>query len=139
MLSKCRQDLLSSSSNDENQPSASTFRSSQIVQKDLVNTGTNNSRKKCRQQDVESDDNGKLIHIKYKSNQLVEAHGPRDVDATVTVEVNIGKELKPKAGDKIDRGIDNYRQFHEKENWSSDVVRNKGRIRAPFHLRTSVQ
>jgi RING finger protein 113A len=165
--SKRRQDSspdASSSSGDESQPSASTFRSSKTVKKGLVTTSTSNSSSnKRRQQNHGSDDEDNqeaFMDIKFKSDRQAQPQGPRDMGATATIEIDtdtthdqqtiferakkINEELKGKVDDKIYRGINNYQQYYEKKdtaqgNASSGLVRNKGPIRAPAHLRVSVR
>ena len=152
----------SSSSDDDNQPSAATFRSNKNVKKGLVSTSSTNKR---RQTNQDSDDDveqskEKLIDTQFKSDRSAEAKGPRDMGATATIEIDAdttndqqaiferakktNEELKGKADDKIYRGINNYQQFYEKKdtalgNASSGLVRNKGPIRAPAHLRVTVR
>jgi RING finger protein 113A len=160
--SKRRQDSspdASSSSGDESQPSASTFRSSKTVKKGLVTTSTSNSSSnKRRQQNHGSDDEDNqeaFMDIKFKSDRQAQPQGPRDMGATATVKIDtdthhdqktiferarkINEELKGKVDD-----INNYQQYYEKKdtaqgNASSGLVRNKGPIRAPAHLRVSVR
>ncbi|CAF1327418.1 unnamed protein product [Rotaria sordida] len=158
----------SSSSNDENEPSASTFRSTQTKPKDLVTTSKNYVSNKRHKQyngydDDEDEDNNtkeKLLDVKFKSNRQAKLHGPKDMGATATTEIDtdkqhdqqaiferakkINEKLKGKEDDKIYRGINNYQQFYEKKdtvqgNASSGLVRNKGPIRAPAHLRVSIR
>ncbi|CAF1235669.1 unnamed protein product [Adineta steineri] len=159
----------SSSSDDEGQPSASTFRTSKPTRKGLVSTTTSKSSNKRRQQTTGSGDDDdeeqqnnkeKSIEVKFKSDRQAQTQGPSDMGATATVEIDtdtqrdqqtiferakkINEELKGKADDKIYRGINNYQQFYEKKdtaqgNASSGLVRNKGPIRAPAHLRVSVR
>lgn len=154
----------SASSGDEGQPSASTFRSTKTVKKGLVTTSnSNSSSNKRRQQNTGSDDEDnqeKSVDIKFKSDRQIQPQGPRDMGATATVEIDtdtthdqqtiferakkINEELKGKADDKVYRGMNNYQQFYEKKdtvhgNASSGLVRNKGPIRAPAHLRVSVR
>ncbi|CAF1319981.1 unnamed protein product [Rotaria sordida] len=102
----------------------------------------------------------KLLDIKFKSDRQAQSQGPKDMGATATVEIDtdqqldqqaiferakkINEELKGKVDDKIYRGMNNYQQFYEKKdtaqgNASSGLVRNKGPIRAPAHLRVSVR
>ncbi|CAF2661941.1 unnamed protein product [Rotaria sp. Silwood2] len=159
----------SSSSGDEGQPSASTFRSSRTIKKGLVTTSSNSSSNKRRQQYIEDDEDDnnnntdmkeKLLDVKFKSDRQTQSQGPKDMGATATVEIDtdlqhdqqaiferakkINEELKGKKDDKIYRGMNNYQQFYEKKdtaqgNASSGLVRNKGPIRAPAHLRVSVR
>jgi RING finger protein 113A len=139
----------SSSSDDEGQPSISTFRLSKTIKKGLVTTSTRNSSNKRRIQNIGSDDEEKLLDINFKSNRQIQPHGPRDMGATATVEIDtdkqhdqqtiferakkINQELKGKPDDKIYRGMNNYQQFYQKNdtaraNASSGLVRNKGLI-----------
>ncbi|CAF3606468.1 unnamed protein product [Rotaria sp. Silwood1] len=153
----------SSSSDNESQPSASTFRTTRTIKKGLVTTSNNNSSNKRHQQNIEDDNTNikeKFLDIKFKSDRQIQSQGPKDMGATATVEIDtdlqhdqqtiferakkINEELKGKIDDKIYRGINNYQQFYEKKdtaqgNASSGLVRNKGPIRAPAHLRVSVR
>ena len=101
-----------------------------------------------------------MIDVKFQSDRDAKSRAPSDMGATATVEIDtdtrndqqaiferakkINDELKGKADDKIYRGMNNYQQFYEKRdtaqgNASSGLVRNKGPIRAPAHLRVSVR
>jgi len=101
-----------------------------------------------------------MLDIKFKSDRNSERTGPSDMGATATIEIDsdiqndqqsifkrakqINEDLKNKPDDKIYRGNNNYQQFYEKKdtaqgNASSGLVRNKGPIRAPAHLRVSVR
>ncbi|CAF3289540.1 unnamed protein product [Rotaria socialis] len=167
--SKRRQDSPSNSSSsaDEDQPSASSLRSVRPVKKGLVTKSTSNPSNKRHHQENEDDDDEdnvstkeKLLDIKFKSNRQTESSAPKDMGATATVEIDtdtqvdqqaiferakkINDEQKGKVDDKIYRGMNNYQQFYEKKdtvqgNASSGLVRNKGPIRAPAHLRVSVR
>ncbi|KAK9512795.1 hypothetical protein O3M35_001131 [Rhynocoris fuscipes] len=100
-----------------------------------------------------------IVGVKYKSKRTTESSLPSDQGATATLEIDtaldrdaqaiyekslqINKELKGKADDKVYRGMNNYTQFFEKKdtaqgNASSGMVR-KGPIRAPAHLRATVR
>lgn len=154
----------SSSSDGEDQPSASTFRSTTNKKKGLVTTSKTHSA--SRNDNIDNDDEihqkdePKLIDVKFQSDRQATSRTPNDMGATATIEIDtdtkndqqaiferakkINEELKGKADDKIYRGMNNYQQFYEKRdtaqgNASSGLVRNKGPIRAPAHLRVSVR
>jgi RING finger protein 113A len=91
----------------------------------------------------------------------VGGEGPQDMGATATYDLDtdttrdtqavfehakkLNDELKTKeTDDKVYRGINNYQQFYEQKdtvmgNASSGLVRNKGPIRAPTNLRSTVR
>lgn len=105
-----------------------------------------------------SSDDDELM-VRYKSRKTAVSDAPSDQGATATVEIDtpvdrdaqaiyekslqINKELKGKADDKVYRGLANYTQFYEKKdtaqgNAASGMVR-KGPIRAPANLRATVR
>ncbi|CAF4337507.1 unnamed protein product [Rotaria sp. Silwood2] len=132
----------SSSSNDENEPSASTFRSIKTKSRGLVATSKNYISNKRHKQHDEYDNEdcfnrNKLnkkensIVVKYKSDRQIQSQDPKDMGATATIEIDtdkendqqaiferakkINEELKGKDDDKIYRGMNNYQQFYEKK------------------------
>lgn len=116
------------------------------------------ARKKENSSSSSEEDEGKIT-VSYKSKRTALPDGPSDQGATATLEIEtertkdaqaiyeksleINKELKGKADDKVYRGMNNYTQYITKKdtaagNASSGMVR-KGPIRAPEHLRATVR
>jgi RING finger protein 113A len=157
--------LSTSSDNDATNKPPSSFHLTEKPKRGFLTTSSNFSFNKHRREaaayDGEDQNNKEnLIDIKFKSDRQALSLGPKDMGATATVEIDtdtqhdqqtiferakqINEKLKGKADDKIYRGINNYQQFYEKKdtaqgNASSGLVRNKGPIRAPAHLRASVR
>ncbi|CAF1081647.1 unnamed protein product [Didymodactylos carnosus] len=154
--SKRKQESKSSSSSSDEEINVSSLRSNRI-QKGLVTMSGAKSFRKNRQTD---DDDEKLFNVNFESDRTNTRQGPRDQGATAITEIDpdfnndqqsifqrakkINEDLKNKEDDKIYRGNNYYQQFYEKKdtaqgNASSGLVRNKGPIRAPAHLRVSVR
>nr|XP_053643482.1 E3 ubiquitin-protein ligase RNF113A-like isoform X1 [Cherax quadricarinatus] len=117
------------------------------------------NRGRVHEDDNTSSDDSDDISAAYKSQRTCEREGPKDMGATSTVQfetekdrdaqaiyertLQVNKETRGQADDKIYRGLNNYAQFYEKKdtaqgNAASGGVR-KGPIRAPDHLRATVR
>uniref|UniRef100_A0A146L0X2 RING finger protein 113A n=1 Tax=Lygus hesperus TaxID=30085 RepID=A0A146L0X2_LYGHE len=116
-------------------------------------------KSKVNLENASSSSSEEELNVKFKSRKTTGALAPADQGATATLEIEtpldrdaqavyekslqINKELKGQADDKIYRGLANYTQFYEKRdtaqgNASSGMVR-KGPIRAPTNLRATVR
>lgn len=112
-------------------------------------------------EDEEEEEGGKLkeIYVAYESNKSEEREGPRDMGATMTLEIEtekdkdaqsvfersqqVQKELEGKDLDNVYRGMNNYVQFIQKKdtpqgNAKSGLVR-RGPVRAPDNIRSTVR
>jgi len=119
-------------------------------------------RSKLGREGVESDDSSSddgMVSA-FKSKRDAARAAPRDMGATAANEVEtekdkdaqavyersleLSKESRGEADDKVYRGISNYAKFYEKKdtaagNAASGSVRAKGPIRAPDHIRSTVR
>lgn len=125
----------------------------------LIQRSKNRGSKINAEEQSSSDDSEGDLRAAYKSRRTGEREGPRDMGATATIQfetekdrdaqaifersLQVNKETKGQADDKIYRGLNNYTQFFEKKdtaqgNAASGGVR-KGPMRAPDHLRATVR
>lgn len=74
----------------------------------------------------------------------IETEKDKDAQAVYERSLQVNKETRGEADDKVYRGLNNYSQFFEKRdtvagNAASGSVRAKGPIRAPDHIRSTVR
>ncbi|XP_002169878.1 E3 ubiquitin-protein ligase RNF113A isoform X1 [Hydra vulgaris] len=143
------------SSSEEEAPQSAVVHVPRKAKKNsLVQSSGTKKNSEAHNSDSEED-----ISVSYKSTRSGKREGPDDMGATAVVEIDtalntdaqsiferaleVNKELKGKADDKIYRGQSAYTQYIEKKdtaagNASSGMVR-QGPIRAPAHLRSTIR